>query len=78
LLYYLATSILGRGNTSNISNYHLSFLATVLDVSKRYNLDALIARRLAVRGPIYAGIIAARIVAVLGLPVAPNDTLLVP
>jgi hypothetical protein len=76
--YYLATSILGRGNTSNISNYHLAFLATALDVSKKYNLDALIARRLAARGPIYGGIIAARIVAALGLSIAPNDILLVP
>jgi hypothetical protein len=76
--YYLATSILGRDNTSNISNYHLAFLATALDVSKRYNLGALIARRLAARGPIYGGIIAARIVAALGLSIAPNDTLLVP
>jgi hypothetical protein len=76
--YYLATSILGRENTSNISNYHLAFLATVLDVNKKYNLDALIARRLAARGPIYGGIIDACIVAALGLSVATNDTLLVP
>jgi hypothetical protein len=76
--YYLATSILGRENTSNISNYHLAFLATALDVSKRYNLGALIARRLAARGPIYGGIVATRIVAALGLSIAPNDTLLVP
>jgi hypothetical protein len=76
--YYLATSILGRENTSNISNYHLAFLATALDVSRKYNLGALIARRLAARGPIYGGIIVARIVATLGLSVAPNDTLLVP
>jgi hypothetical protein len=76
--YYLATSILGRENTSNISNYYLAFLATALDVSKKYNLGALIARRLAARGPIYGGIISARIVAALGLSVAPNDTLLVP
>jgi hypothetical protein len=76
--YYLATSILGRGNTSNISNYHLAFLATVLDVSQKYNLGALIARRLAARGPIYGGIIAACIVAALGLSIAPNDILLVP
>jgi hypothetical protein len=76
--YYLAISILGRENTSNISNYHLAFLATTLDVSRKYNLGALIARRLAARGPIYGGIIAARIVAALGLSVAPNDTLLVP
>jgi hypothetical protein len=75
--YYLATSILGRENTSNISKYHLAFLATALDVSKKYNLGALIAHRLAARGPIYGGIIAARIVAALGLSVAPNDTLLV-
>jgi hypothetical protein len=76
--YYLATSILGRENTSNISNYHLDFLATVLDVSKRYNLGALIAHHLAARGPIFGGIIAARIVNALGLSIAPNDTLLVP
>jgi hypothetical protein len=76
--YYLATSILGRGNTSNISNYHLAFLATALDVSKKYNLGALIARRLAARGPIYGGIIAARVVAALGHFIAPNDVLLVP
>jgi hypothetical protein len=76
--YYLATSILGRGNTSNISNYHLAFLATALDVSKKYNLGALIARRLAARGPIYGGIIAACVVAALGLSIAPNDVLLVP
>jgi hypothetical protein len=47
--YYLATSILGRENTSNISNYHLAFLATALDVSRKHNLGALIARRLAAR-----------------------------
>jgi hypothetical protein len=76
--YYLATSILGRENTSNISNYHLPFLATALNVSKKYNLGALIARRLATMGPIYGEIIVACIVAALGLSVAPNDTLLVP
>jgi hypothetical protein len=76
--YYLATSVLGRGNTSNVSNYHLAFLATALDVSRKYNLGALIARRLAARGPIYGGIIAARVVADLGLSIAPNDVLLAP
>jgi hypothetical protein len=76
--YYLATSILGRGNTSNISNYHLAFLATALDVSKKYNLGALIAHRLAARGPIYGGIVVARIVAALGLSIAPHDILLAP
>jgi hypothetical protein len=76
--YYLATSILGRENTSNIYNYHLAFLATALDISKKYNLGALIARRLAARGPIYGGIIAARIVVALGLSIAPSDVLLVP
>jgi hypothetical protein len=75
---YLATSILGRENTRNISNYHLAFLATVLDISKKYNRGALIACRLAARGPIYGGIIVARIVAALSLSIAPNDTLLVP
>jgi hypothetical protein len=76
--YYLATSILGRENTSNISNYHLAFLAIVLNGCKKYNLGALIARRLATRGHIYEGIIAAHIVAALGLSVAPNDILLAP
>jgi hypothetical protein len=76
--YYLATSIRGRGNTSNISNYHLAFLATALDVSKKYNLGALIDRRLAARGPIFGGIVVARIVAALGLSIAPHDILLTP
>jgi hypothetical protein len=76
--YYLVTSILGRGNTTNISNYHLAFLATALDISKKYNLGALIARRIAARGPIYGGVIVARIVDALGLSIAPYDTLLVP
>ena len=76
--YYLATSILGRENTSNISHYHLAFLAAALNNSTRYNLGALIARRLAARGPIYGGIIAARIIANLGLPVDRNDVLLAP
>jgi hypothetical protein len=76
--YYLATSVLCRENTSNISNYHLAFLATALDFSKKYNLGALIARRLAARGPIYGGIIATRIVSSLGLHIAPSDILLVP
>jgi hypothetical protein len=76
--YYLATSVLGRGNTSNISNYHLAFLATALDVSRKYNLGAIIARRIAARGPIYGGIIVACIVAALELPISPHDTLLTP
>jgi hypothetical protein len=76
--YYLATSVLGRGNTSNISNYHLAFSATALDVSKKYNLSALISCRLAARRPIYGGIIAARIIAAHGLPIAPHDILLTP
>jgi hypothetical protein len=76
--YYLATSVLGRENTSNISNYHLTFLATTLNSSTKYNLGALIACRLAARGPIYGGIIAARIIAALRLSVDPNDILLTP
>jgi hypothetical protein len=76
--YYLATSVLGRENTSNISNYYLAFLAVALNGSNKYNLGALIAHRLAARGPIYGGIIVARIVDSLGLSVDPNDTLLTP
>jgi hypothetical protein len=76
--YYLATSILGRGNTSNIFNYHLAFLATALYISKKYNLGALIAYHLAARGPIFGGIIVAHIVDALGLSITPYDTLLAP
>jgi hypothetical protein len=76
--YYLATSVLGRENTSNISNYHLAFLAVALNSSNKYNLGALIARRLAARRPIYGGIIAACVIAALGLSVDHNDTLLTP
>ncbi|KAK1666578.1 hypothetical protein QYE76_054737 [Lolium multiflorum] len=71
--YYLATSILGRENTSNISSYHLAFLVAALTGSTPYHLGALIARRLSTKGPIYGVIIASRIAAYLGLSVDPND-----
>src|SRR3954471_21543029 len=76
--YYLATSVLRRENTSNISNYHLDFLVAALNNETRYNLGSLIARRLAAKGPIYGGIIAARVVSALDLSVDPNDTVLAP
>ncbi|KAK1684741.1 hypothetical protein QYE76_045589 [Lolium multiflorum] len=76
--YYLATSILGRENTSNISSYHLAFLVAALTGGTPYHLGALIARRLSNKGPIYGGIIASRIVAYLGLSVEPSDTKLAP
>jgi len=76
--YYLATSVLARENTSNISCYHLAFLAHALKNDKTYNLGALIARRLAAKGPIFGGIIAARVLADLGLSVDPSDELLIP
>src|SRR4051812_3122155 len=76
--YYLATSIIVRENTSNISNYHLAFLAAALNNETRYNLGSLIARRLAARGPICGGIIATRVVVALELSVDPNDIVLTP
>ncbi|KAK1649865.1 hypothetical protein QYE76_067670 [Lolium multiflorum] len=76
--YYLATSILGRENTSNISSYHLAFLVAALTGSTPYYLGALIARRLSNKGPIYGGIVASRIVAYLGLSVDPSDEKLIP
>ncbi|KAK1699123.1 hypothetical protein QYE76_015820 [Lolium multiflorum] len=76
--YYLATSILGRENTSNISSYHLAFLVAALTGSTPYHLGALIARRLSNKGPIYGGIVASRIVAYLGLSVDPSDEKLIP
>jgi hypothetical protein len=56
-----------------LESFHSTFIP-----SRKYNLGALIARRLAARGPIYGGIIATRIVASLGLSIAPNDVSLVP
>ncbi|KAK1681675.1 hypothetical protein QYE76_042523 [Lolium multiflorum] len=76
--YYLATSILGRENTSNISSYHLAFLVDALTGNTPYHLGALIARRLSSRGPIYGGIIASRIIARLGLSIDSNDEILTP
>ena len=69
--------LVGRKN-SNISHYHLVFLATALNGSNTYNLGALIARRLAARGSIYGGIVVMRIIAYLDIPVDPNDELLPP
>ena len=77
-LYYLTRSVLPRENTSNISNFHLAFLATALLGDRTYNLGALVARRLATKGPIYGGIIAARVLAAYCLDVDPSDEILVP
>ncbi|KAK1645524.1 hypothetical protein QYE76_063329 [Lolium multiflorum] len=71
--YYLATSILGRENTINISSYHLAFLIAALTGETPYHLGSVIARRLSNKGPIYGGIIASRILARLDLPLDPND-----
>ena len=38
--YYLITSVLGRENTSNISNYQLAFLAVALNSEDKYNLGS--------------------------------------
>ncbi|KAK1616711.1 hypothetical protein QYE76_022228 [Lolium multiflorum] len=70
--YYLATSILGRENTSNISSYHLAFLIAALTGETPYHLGSVIARRLSNKGPIYGGIIASRILARLELPLDPR------
>ena len=77
-LYYLTRSVLPRENTSNISNMHLAFLATALKGDKTYNLGALVARRLATKGPIFGGIIAARVLADFSLEADPTDEILVP
>ncbi|KAK1601186.1 hypothetical protein QYE76_008356, partial [Lolium multiflorum] len=76
--YYLATSILGRENTSNISSFYLAFLVAALTGSTPYHLGALIARRLASKGPIYGGIISSCIVTYLELSVDPSDEKLAP
>src|SRR3954470_17298828 len=75
--YYLATTFLGRENTSNISNYQLAFLAAALNNEDKYNLGSFIARRLAAKGPIYGGIIATRVATALNIDVDPHDTILV-
>ncbi|KAK1626873.1 hypothetical protein QYE76_001188 [Lolium multiflorum] len=76
--YYIATSILGRENTSNISSYHLAFLNIALTGQTSYHLGALIARRLTTRGPIFGGTIALRVLTYLNLPLDPNDVPLAP
>ncbi|KAK1646807.1 hypothetical protein QYE76_064612 [Lolium multiflorum] len=76
--YYIATSILGRENTSNISSYHLAFLNAALTGETPYHLGSLIARRLSSRGPIFGGTIALRILTHLRLPLDSNDVPLTP
>ncbi|KAK1643669.1 hypothetical protein QYE76_061474 [Lolium multiflorum] len=76
--YYLATSILGRENTSNIFSYHLSFLVAALTGETPYHLGALVARRLSNKGPIFGEIVASRILAYLDLPLDPTDVKLTP
>ncbi|KAK1670483.1 hypothetical protein QYE76_058642 [Lolium multiflorum] len=76
--YYIATSILGRENTSNISSYHLAFLNITLTGRTSYHLGSLIARRLSNRGPIFGGTIALCILTHLRLPLDPNDLPLTP
>ncbi|KAK1698823.1 hypothetical protein QYE76_015520 [Lolium multiflorum] len=76
--YYIATSILGRENTSNISSYHLAFLNIALTGQTSYHLGALIARRLSTRGPIFGGTIALRVLTYLDLPIDSNDVPLAP
>ncbi|KAK1643829.1 hypothetical protein QYE76_061634 [Lolium multiflorum] len=76
--YYIATSILGRENTSNISSYHLAFLNAALTGETPYHLGSLIARRLSSRGPIFGGTIALRILTHLRLPLDSNDMPLTP
>ena len=56
----------------------MAFLAIALNNETRYNLGSLIARRLASRGPIYGGIVVARVVVALEISVDPNDTVLAP
>ncbi|KAK1649959.1 hypothetical protein QYE76_067764 [Lolium multiflorum] len=76
--YYIATSIFGRENTSNISSYHLAFLIAALTGDTPYHLGALVARRLSNKGPIFGGIIASHILAYLELPLDPTDMKLTP
>ncbi|KAK1616683.1 hypothetical protein QYE76_022200 [Lolium multiflorum] len=76
--YYIATSILGRENTSNISRYHLAFLNVALTGETSYHLGSLIARRLSSRGPIFGGTIALRILTHLEIPLDSNDVPLTP
>ncbi|KAK1631188.1 hypothetical protein QYE76_005503 [Lolium multiflorum] len=76
--YYIATSILGRENTSNISSYHLAFLNAALTGETSYHLGSLIARRLSSRGPIFGGTIALRILTHLEIPLDSNDVPLTP
>jgi hypothetical protein len=54
----------------------LAFLDAALNGSIKYNLGAIIARRLATKGPIYGGIIASRILHAFQLPSSSYDIVL--
>jgi hypothetical protein len=76
-------------HTRGLAVLHLDFLISLLSPSFLLRFGAFVLRYvtpplvqveflLVNRGPIYGGIIAARIVAALELPIAPHDTLLTP
>jgi hypothetical protein len=55
--YFLITSILGRENTSNISNHHLAFLDAAINESPKYNLGSLMLDGCQQKVPVMVGLL---------------------
>src|SRR4051794_34131633 len=64
--------------TLAIFHYQLAFLDSALNKNTKCNLGAIVARRLAAKGPIYGGTIASRILAYFNLNAMANDVPLAP
>lgn len=56
----------------------MAFLDAALNSNTKYNLGAIVAHRLAAKGPIYGGTIASRVLAHLNLHARSNDAPLAP
>ena len=68
--YYISRGVLARANTSNISSPDLTILAAALEGSRKYNIGALITRRLSLngeKGDVFGGIFASLVLERLGM-----------
>src|SRR4051812_13017871 len=74
--YFIARGVLARDNTSNISASDIAILAVAFSGENKYNIGALIARRLAansIKGDLFGGIYATLILEHLKLTTHADD-----
>src|SRR4051812_42719176 len=74
--YFIARGVLARDNTSNSSAPDISILANALSGERKYNVGALIARRLATngyKGDLFGGVYATLILESLNGTPHPGD-----